>query len=172
MITQWDSGGVSGRRRAGSLVGAALALAILLPAPGAVGSVAAATGPSGRALPAPITRTNEGGAVTIAVSWQGPQAGLVFTVAMETHAVDLDRYDLRTLAVLRTNQGYGVRPRRWNAPPGGHHREGILAFPSRSPKGRPMLGPGTRAITLVLRNVAGVPERRFTWALAAFQQHG
>ena len=171
MITHWDSVGASGRRQTGPLAGAVVAMTLLLPAPGAGSSAAAATGPSSRPLPSPITRTNEGGAVTIAVSWQGPQAGLVFTVAMDTHAVDLDGYDLRTLAVLRTDQGYGVRPRRWDAPPGGHHREGILAFPLRSPKGRPMLGRDTRAITLVIRNVAGVPERRFTWALAAFQQH-
>ncbi len=115
------------------------------------------------AEPAGATQTSEGGQVTIAVTWEGPSAGLVFRVAMDTHSVNLDPYDLRELAVLRTDQGVEVRPSQWDAPPGGHHRAGTLAFPATASDGKPVLGPGARSVTLIIRDVGGVPERTFQW---------
>jgi len=110
------------------------------------------------------TQTSEGGAVTVAVTWKGPSAGPVFDVAMDTHS-DLDGYDLKKLAVLRNDRGKEVRPSGWDAPKGGHHREGTLTFLQRAPDGSSVIGPDTREITLVIRDVAGVPERRFEWRL-------
>lgn len=109
------------------------------------------------------TQTSEGGGVTIEVAWKGPSAGSVFDVTMDTHSVDLDGYDLKKLAVLRDDRGKEVRPSDWNAPKGGHHREGTLAFPEKAPDGSSVIGPDTREITLVIRDVAGVPERKFAW---------
>jgi hypothetical protein len=103
----------------------------------------------------PVTRTSEGGGVT---------------VAMNTHMADLDGYDLRTQAVLRSSQGITVVPKRWTAAPDGHHREGQLRFPLRSAQGRPVLVPARRWIQLTIRHVAGVPARTFTWTLSAFVQ--
>lgn len=118
---------------------------------------------SAPAKPGTATRTSEGGEVTVAVSWKGSRAGPVFEVAMDTHSVDLDGYDLGKLAVLRNDRGVEVRPGGWNAPKGGHHREGTLSFPAKDADGRPVIGPDTRRIELVIRDVAGVPERRFGW---------
>lgn len=115
--------------------------------------------------PASMTQTNEGGQVTIQVTWQGRSAGPVFHVAMDTHAVDLDGYDLRQLAVLRTDQGQEIQPTRWDAPTGGHHRSGTLSFPTTLSDGTPLIGSTTRSLELVIRNVAGVPERTFRWTL-------
>lgn len=115
--------------------------------------------------PGAMTRTNEGSQITIQVTWQGKQAGPIFTVEMDTHAVDLDGYDLRQLAVLRTNQGQEVKPRVWNAPAGGHHRTGTLSFPATLADGTPVIGSDTRTIELVIRNVGDVAERNFTWTL-------
>ncbi len=112
-----------------------------------------------------LTRTNEGGQITIKVTWQGKQAGPVFLVEMDTHAVDLDGYDLRQLAILRTDQGQQVQPSAWNAPAGGHHRSGTLSFPTTTASGKPIIGPTTRTMTLTLRNVGSVTERVFTWTL-------
>ena len=123
-------------------------------AQGAPGQVPAAAG---------STQTSEGSQVTVKVTWAGPASGLVFRVAMDTHVVDLDQYDLRTLAVLRTGQGAAVRPSAWDAPKGGHHREGTLTFPARGPDGKGLLGQNVREITLTIREVAGVPERTFRW---------
>lgn len=104
------------------------------------------------------------GQVTLAVTWQGPKA-LVFTVAMDTHSGSLDGYDLGQLAMLRTDQGREVPPSAWDAPNGGHHREGILTFPATTASGSPIIEPNTRAIELVIRNVGDVPERVFRWTL-------
>lgn len=111
------------------------------------------------------TNTNEGGQITIKVTWQGRNAGPVFSVEMDTHVVNLDGYDLRQLATLRTDQGQEVPPASWNAASGGHHRNGTLTFPATSASGTPLIGPDTRSITLVIRNVGDVPERTFTWTL-------
>lgn len=109
------------------------------------------------------TQKSEEGPVTVTVSWDGPSSGLTFRVALDTHSVNLDGYDLRELAVLRTERGGEVPPARWDAPAGGHHRSGNLAFPERLPDGTPVLAPGDRALTLVVRGVGGVRERVFTW---------
>ncbi len=109
------------------------------------------------------TRTNEGGQVTIAATWLGSSAGMVFSVAMNTHAVDLDSYDLKQLATLRIDGGREVQPTSWEAPKGGHHRSGTLTFPATDTDGRPLIASGTRTIELVIRDVAGVPERVFAW---------
>jgi len=115
--------------------------------------------------PSAATQTSEGGGVTVAVTWQGPSGGPVFEVAMDTHSVDLDIYDLRQLAVLRNDQGQEVQPNGWDAPEGGHHREGTLSFPTETADGGEVIGPDTHKIELVIRDVASVPERRFEWML-------
>ncbi len=109
------------------------------------------------------TQRNEGGQVTVDVTWGGAATGPSFRVALDTHAVELDGYDLRQLAVLRTAQGREVRPSGWDAPKGGHHREGTLTFPATAADGSPMIGPATGILELVIRDVAGVPERVFRW---------
>ncbi|MCC6173854.1 MAG: hypothetical protein IT305_01010 [Chloroflexi bacterium] len=106
------------------------------------------------------TQRQEGGQVTVAATWNGPGAGPVFTVAMDTHSVDLDSIDLARLTVLRTPAGE-VAATEWSAPKGGHHRSGELRFPSATPDGRPTLATGP--VELVVRDVAGVPERSFRW---------
>ena len=110
------------------------------------------------------TQTSEGGQVTIKATWQGPGAGLIFDVVMDTHAVDLDGFDLAQLAALRVDGAREVHPASWNAPKGGHHRQGILTFPSTAGDGSPFITADTRAIELVIRDVAGVPERVLRWA--------
>ncbi len=140
------------------VVGAGLVLWVLN-ASGTTRSTGAPTEASG------MTRTSEGGQVTIKVTWQGRNAGPVFTVEMDTHAVDLDSYDLRQLAVLRTDQGQEMQPNGWNAPAGGHHRTGTLTFPVTTASGTPVIGPNTRTIELMIRNVSSIPERSFQWTL-------
>jgi hypothetical protein len=100
--------------------------------------------------------------VTIKVTWSGLSAGPVFDVVMDTHAIDLDGYNLAQLAVLRVD-GREVQPSGWDAPKGGHHRQGALAFPATAPDGKPLIESDTRAVELVIRDVAGVPERIFRW---------
>ena len=80
---------------------------------------------------------------------------------MDTHSVDLDGFDLKELAVLRTDQGVEVAPTGWDAPKGSHHREGTLSFPA-TVEGRPVLSEATRGLTVIVRDVAS-PERSYQW---------
>lgn len=109
------------------------------------------------------TQTNEGGQVTIAATWPGSSAGPVFSVAMNTHTVDLGAFDLKQLAVLRLDGGREVQPTSWDGPKGGHHSSGTLTFPATASDGTPLIAPNTRTIELIIRDVAGVPERIFRW---------
>jgi hypothetical protein len=112
-----------------------------------------------------MTQTNGDGQITIKVTWRGRSAGPVFSMEMDTHAVDLDGYDLRQLAVLHIGQGQEMRPTGWNAPSGGHHRIGTLSFPSATVSGSPVIAPDTHIIKLIIRNVGGIAERTFLWTL-------
>jgi hypothetical protein len=109
-------------------------------------------------------RLSEGGQVALMVTWQAAEPELVFAVQMDTHSVDLDGYDLRELAVLRTNEGREAAPIGWQAPRGGHHRQGALVFPLAAADGAPLIGQDTRLVELVVRDVGGVPERVLQWS--------
>lgn len=123
----------------------------------------AAATPSGAAQTnGDATQTNEGGQVTIKATWNGVSAGPIFNVVMDTHSVDLDGYDLTQLAVLRVD-GREVQPVGWDAPKGGHHREGTLTFPTIDVDENLLIAPSTRTVELVIRDVAGMPERVFRW---------
>ena len=153
------------RSQALRLVGLAALLGFVLTACSAAGQADKVANADTAAPPAAATRTNEAGSVTLKATWPGPSAGLAFTVVMDTHSVDLDGVDLRQSAVLRTDKGIEVKPSVWEAPKGGHHREGRLIFPDKGPDGVPVIGPNTRVVELVIRGVAGVPERTLRWDL-------
>ncbi len=80
-----------------------------------------------------------------------------FKVTMSTHSVNLSQ-DMVVAAICRDDQGREYRPVSWQgSPPGGHHRQGILEFPAL--EGNP------NGVTLVIKNIANVPERNFEWKL-------
>jgi hypothetical protein len=155
-------------RRRYLVTDAALVLAVLLGGCGAANSqpqTLTAASAGGMATPSSrATQTSEGGQVTIDVTCRGVQAEPSFAVAMNTHSVDLDGVDLQHLASLRVDNGPALQPNGWDAPKGGHHRSGTLTFPTAGADGAPMIGPVAQSVELVIRNVAGVPERTFTWS--------
>ena len=142
--------------------GLSLALVVLLVACGGSPPAPTASVPGEGTAMRAATQTSESGAVTVKATWAGRDAGPVFTVAMDTHSVDLNDFDLRQLALLRANDE-PVQPIAWDAPKSGHHREGALTFPSVTVDGKPVLGPDVRSVELVIRDVAGIPERVFRW---------
>ena len=80
-----------------------------------------------------------------------------FEIRMNTHSCDLSQ-DLVSVSTLKDDNGREYRPVDWQgAPPGGHHRTGVLEFPA--------LNENTKSVTLVIRDVANVPERIFKWNL-------
>jgi hypothetical protein len=143
---------------------AILPVAILLSACAATSSAASAPATAPSASPSTassLTRTSEGGEVTVVVDWAGPDDGVVFEVALDTHSVDLDALDLAD-AVLRNDRGESLRARSWAAPNGGHHREGPLTF-----TGDP--GPfidGATWIELILTGVGDDAARTLRWEIA------
>lgn len=76
-------------------------------------------------------------------------------IRLNTHSGQLDK-DLMAVSVLKDEMGKTYQPTGWDgSPPGGHHRSGILTFPE--------LSQDSGSITLIIKGVAGVPERSFTW---------
>ena len=80
-----------------------------------------------------------------------------FEVRMNSHSGDLGQ-DMMIVSTLKDDQGREYRPMRWKgSPPGGHHRNGILEFPTLAGK--------SESVTLVIRDIADVPERIYKWKL-------
>ncbi len=150
--------GVGRRPRAAAAVAVIIALL-----------VAGCTGQSSASEPAPTpsaaarngTQVNDANNVTIKATWDGGVEPLTLDVAMDTHSVNLDGYDLTRLAVLRNERGDEIRPSAWDAPQGGHHREGHLTF-AGLPAG---FLQDTRYIELLVRDLAGAPQRTFRWTI-------
>lgn len=141
-----------GLAAAAAIVAALLALSLFLARPASP-------------LPSPsadVTQVSEGGEVTIKATWLAGETVPTFDIALDTHSVALDGYDLRELAVLRAD-GHEVSPASWEAPAGGHHRSGTLVFPATDTDGTPLITPQTRLVELVLRGIGDVPERVLTW---------
>ncbi len=105
------------------------------------------------------TKENEGGEVTVSVTPITLKRGFPasFDIAFETHSVDL-AFDVEQIASLEDETGIVYTPHWDGSPPGGHHRKGILRFTPdlSSPK----------TITIILKDIAGIPTRTFTWQRA------
>lgn len=109
-----------------------------------------------------LVQADAGGSVTIEVEWSREEAGsLIFNVAMNTHSVDLDQYDLGALTFLRDDTGNKYPPVSWDSAAGGHHRSGTLYFPLPDSVSQGK----AKYIEMVIRDVAGIEERVFKWEL-------
>jgi len=126
-------------------------------ATGGYGSTAVAKSPINGAR-----QVNNEGSVTVEAQWKGVQGGeLVFGITMDTHAVDLDVYDLAKLTVLNDESGKEYSPVSWRSPPGGHHREGTLTFPLPESLQQGQM----KYVRMVIKGIAGVNERILQWDL-------
>lgn len=111
----------------------------------------------------PTIRDSGAGGVTVEATWLGQQedGGLAFKVALDTHSVDLSRFDVATNLVLRDDGGRELQAGSWQDERlNSHHRAGLVRFPALPPGG------ATGRVTLVVRNLAGVPERALTFEFA------
>jgi hypothetical protein len=125
----------------------ALALAFLASVPTAI---------AGKALPA---QTSREGAVTVKVTpleLSAQSAAWRFEVVFDTHVAELN-HDVVAVASLIAG-GEQRQPVAWDGDkPGGHHRKGVLSFDA--------INPAPSSVTLTIRGVGGVPERRFNWTV-------
>lgn len=147
-----------------TLLGPALIALLVVGCGGAATSPgASASGPSPSGdVSLERTQTNEGGQVTVEATWEGPAAGAVFNVKLDTHSIDLDGLDLSD-SVLTNDQGDSLVEAAWEAPKGGHHREGRLAFGGDAAT----FLAGARWIELSIDGVGAVPERILRWEVPA-----
>ena len=149
----------TGRWVARAVVAAALSAALIGPA----GPTIAATTDAVVVRQAADSQTDVGGGVTVKVSRLEAADAVAFKVVLDTHSVNLDTYDLGQLAVLRTPSGEEISPIAWEAPAGGHHREGTLSFPAVAADGSSLVQLDGSPLLLVIRDIAGVAERTFSW---------
>lgn len=98
-----------------------------------------------------------GGGVTVDVSFLKERAeGATFQVVLDTHSANLDGYRFEEIVRLRDGRGGEQSPAAVESAKGsGHHREATVRFAWPDPK------PGS--VELVVKGVAGVPERVFRW---------
>lgn len=122
-------------------------------------STASPSTPSASTPAAYQTKESEGGNVTVIVTPQelGTGKPAVFQIVFDTHSVNLDS-DVAQASALRDDQGNTYGTPAWKGdPPGGHHRKGTLSFPTPLKQ--------IPAISLILKDIAGVQERTFVWKL-------
>jgi hypothetical protein len=105
-------------------------------------------------------QSNDENAVTVDITPLNlPEGGasVDFEVAFNTHSVELD-FDPATISLLRDDEGREYPALAWEgSPPNGHHRSGTLRFK--------VPDYATNFIEVVIKDVAGVPERVFRWDL-------
>lgn len=78
-----------------------------------------------------------------------------FQITFNTHFVDLS-FNVTKIAVLTDDKGNNYSVSNWDGSgAGGHHRNGLLSF------NKPLAD--TKYIELVIKDVAGIPERKFRW---------
>lgn len=86
-----------------------------------------------------------------------PDSRWEFAVVLDTHSADLSD-DLTQSATLTTDDGRTLKPVSWvGAAPGGHHREGVLAFDVPAPR--------PSAIVLRIVRPGESAARIFRWQL-------
>jgi hypothetical protein len=100
-----------------------------------------------------------GGGVTVSVVLL-KEAGesAMFRVSLDTHSVNLDAYRFEEVVRLRDGQGGELVPAVVEGlEGGGHHRSASIRFAWPVPK--------PKIVELVVKDVAGVSERMFSWTV-------
>jgi hypothetical protein len=118
-----------------------------------IGEAIAASAPQDK-----LSQQVAGGGVTVIATLLKDQAEVTaIRLALETHSVNLDGYKWEAIATLRDDKGTTYPEEAVeNASGGGHHRQAVLRFGK--------LGQGAKAVELIVKGLAGVPERTFRWS--------
>jgi len=118
-----------------------------------------ALGPAAAQAPAGQEQSVTGGGVTVAVTFLKERSDAPsFRVVLDTHSVNLDGYRFEEIARLRDGKGGELAPTAVEGAEGsGHHREATVRFAWPDPK--------PKIVEMVVKGVAGVPEREFRWSV-------
>ncbi len=90
--------------------------------------------------------------VTVKIAREGTDGVMTFKVVLETHTADLEKYKFEEIIVLRAD-GKEYRARVKSQEGSGHHRSAVVEFDN----------PVTKEFDVVVKDVAGVKERMFTF---------
>lgn len=136
------------------LIGFALAAAV-----GTLHLYAAGFAEARAAEMASASQTSNQGSVTITVAPQGFSSEAKtwdFAITLETHTQPLDDDLAKSSTLLGDGKPY--RPLAWDgAPPGGHHRKGLLRFKAVTPP--------PQSVELQIRRAGEASPRIFRWRL-------
>ncbi|MDA8234387.1 MAG: hypothetical protein M0Z31_06175 [Clostridia bacterium] len=131
----------------------------------AYAGISAALNPPQPVDPAALTKRSDAASVTADITFRNPidKAGkeeLIFEVAFNTHSVPLENYDIANSVILKNDQGKEVATGfAWEpSSEASHHRTGILKI-----KNDGLLTGDTSSLTMILKDLAGVPTREFKW---------
>ena len=97
--------------------------------------------------------SNSSGGVTVKATYNAPQPQneLRFEVVMDAQTVNLDRYHIKKIALLRDASGKIHQPLKVETDGSEHHRSAEIYF--ARPAG------GAQEVELVIKELAGVKER-------------
>ena len=109
--------------------------------------------------PTTAKQSVSGGGVTVDVTFLKDRAdAAAFQVVLDTHSGNLDGYRFEEIVRLRDGRGGEVAPAAVEGAKGsGHHREATVRFTWPDPR--------PAGLELLVKGVAGVPERMFRWSL-------
>ncbi len=108
-----------------------------------------------------LSRSDSQGPVTVTATCMPPDKTtdeIRFIVKLNTHSVDLDRYQLGSFAFLRFDDGKEYKSLGAMRQGTGHHVVETLRFKGPVPK-------RAGEMTLILRDLGGVAERTLQWKL-------
>jgi len=93
-------------------------------------------------------------------------SSIVFIVSLTVHEGKLRNYPMGKMSFLRIGGKEYSPVDAWKLrfqSADGHHREGVLRFPRKDASGRDLLGPGTKSMQLVIKNLATKRDRIYKW---------
>lgn len=120
-----------------------------------------------------LTRTNEEGAVEIDVTFLNPiendQEFWIFRVAMNTHSVNLDKYNLSELITFTLDGNNQVQNELIVEKKGvGHHIMHYIKVPKEI-NGQQVIKENINFISIEIKEVDNVALRTFEWDITQFQ---
>jgi hypothetical protein len=116
-------------------------------------------GPVAAQAPPGEKQSIPGGGVTVDVTFLKEHGdGPTFKVVLDTHSANLDGYRFEEIVRVRDGKGGELAPTAVEGAEGsGHHREATVRFAWPDPK--------PKIVEMVVKGVAGVPEREFRWSV-------
>jgi len=129
-------------------------------------------GNTAQTIDSTVEQENSDGPVTISIQYleskdTGNRDSLAFQVGISTHTVNLDKYEIDKLAVLKDGQGNVYTPSKWTEDQGsgGHHRSGILYFDRADKAGNAIIDSNDNFFEVEINEIGDVPVRSFKWDL-------